>query len=116
MNNNNLKTTGKYNVEVLFFLTLIILQFSRIINFFFALLRKTKRMVFDVNFGHGKRTRRPKSENDVEKRSEDQEPTEVDFALVKIHGLMDWWRLMRGSRRGPRTNRALRGLSSSQRG
>lgn len=34
MNNNNLKTTGKYNVEVLFFLTLIILQFFRIINFF----------------------------------------------------------------------------------
>lgn len=25
-------------------------------------------MVFDVNFGHGKRTRRPKSENDVEKK------------------------------------------------
>lgn len=46
-------------------------------------------MVFDVNFGHGKRTRRPKSENDVEKRSEDQEPTEVDFALVKIHGLVE---------------------------
>lgn len=28
--------------------------------------------------------------NDVEKRSEDQEPTEVDFAVVKVEG-GDWW-------------------------
>lgn len=25
----------------------------------------------------------------MEKRSEDQEPTEVDFAVVKVHGLVE---------------------------
>lgn len=45
-------------------MTLIILKFSRVINFF-ALLRKTEKKVFDVTSGHGKRTKRPKSENEV---------------------------------------------------